>query len=89
MPGLWNWKLITFKIDTGADTSVITEVTYNSPPVKTKLQKPKNKLYGSGEIMQWKGMFVARTPYKNNKIIIFECLSSRILIAVLTCYVDA
>lgn len=45
-------KLITFKIDTGADTSVITEATYNSPPVKTKLQKPKNKLYGSGEIMQ-------------------------------------
>lgn len=25
-------KLITFKIDTGADTSVITEATYNSLP---------------------------------------------------------
>lgn len=39
MPGLWNWKLITFKIDTGADTSVITEVTYNSPPVKKTTSK--------------------------------------------------
>lgn len=47
-------KLITFKIDTGADTSVITEATYNSLPVKPKLQEPKNKLYSPGGTVQCK-----------------------------------
>lgn len=46
---------------------MIAEVTYNSLPVKPKLQKQKNKVYGPGETVQCKGIFVARTLHKNNE----------------------
>lgn len=55
----WTMKLkvcrehITFKIDTGADTPVITEATYNSLPVKPKLQELKS-MYILGGTVQCK-----------------------------------
>lgn len=77
-------KLITFKIDTGADTSVITEATYNSLPVKLKLQEPKNKLYSQEEQCSAKECSWLELCIKTTSII-FGCMFSRIPIAVLIC----
>ena len=57
-------KLIEFKIDSGADTSVICEEVYNSFSPKPKLVPIKSSLIGVGGPLICKGQFVAHTNVK-------------------------
>ena len=80
-----NGKTVDFKIDTGADVSIISKSVYQSlpdcpelRPSQTKLMSPGGKLISSGE-------FIASTSYKGTKfrfrIIVVDqptnCLLSR------------
>jgi transposase InsO family protein len=71
--GAWNTKLkicnrhIVFKIDTGADTSVITESTYNALPWKPKLQPASTVLQSPGGVLKCIGMFIAKTHHKGEE----------------------
>ena len=56
---------MTFKIDTGADTSVITESTYNALPWKPKLDPVRSPLISPGGPLKCIGMFHAKTYYKS------------------------
>ena len=58
-------KPVTFKIDTGADTSVITESTYNALPWKPKLDPVRSPLISPGGPLKCIGMFHAKTYYKS------------------------
>ena len=62
----WNVKLkicnkyLTFKIDTGADTSVITESTYSTLPWKPTLRPVGAVLHSPGGALKCIGMFIAK-----------------------------
>ena len=59
------WKTVNFKIDSGADTSVISDATYrrmNNPP---KLEQSKTPLYGPGGKLKCQGYFTGETKHDN------------------------
>lgn len=69
----WTVKLpiqgtqVTFKIDSGADTSVIPEDTFNKLAYKPKLRKPTNKLDSPGGKLNCLGYFIATTTRKDKR----------------------
>ncbi|KAK7878017.1 hypothetical protein WMY93_031330 [Mugilogobius chulae] len=55
---------ITFKIDTGADVTVINQSTYNLMTPEIKLQPPNTKFVSPGGDLSCMGSFQATTKYK-------------------------
>ena len=66
----WNITLsifkldIAFKIDTGADISIISQATYNKFQKKPKLETSSAQLYSPGGALNCMGHFTAHTVYK-------------------------
>ena len=60
-----NGQSLTFKIDSGADTSVISYQTFKALKVPETLQPAISPLYGPGGKLICKGMFTAETVYKS------------------------
>ena len=60
-------KRVKFKIDTGADITVMSEATYRGLTLKPKLQPSKSTLYSPGGKIDCKGQFVAETTHKGTK----------------------
>ncbi|CAL9695394.1 unnamed protein product [Knipowitschia caucasica] len=69
----WTVKLpiqgtqITFKIDSGADTSVIPDETFEKLAYKPKLRRPANKLESPGGKLNCVGYFIATTMRKEKR----------------------
>jgi transposase InsO family protein len=59
---------VSFKIDTGADVSVISESQWKSLCPKPKLSPTKAKLLSPGGPIQSLGQFIAKTQWKKNEI---------------------
>ena len=57
---------VTFKIDTGADISVMSEITLNSLLKKPKLHVTNSVLHSPGGQLVCKGKFEAKTSFKNH-----------------------
>lgn len=51
---------VSFKIDSGADTSVISEATYETLQNKPKLSTVKNILQSPGGVVATRGQFLAK-----------------------------
>ena len=77
---------ISFKIDTGADVSVITKDIYNRLRPKPKLRKSEAILVSSGGNLPHLGNFIAQTSFNGEKPVSFrvfvldkkcDCLLSR------------
>ncbi|XP_051816865.1 uncharacterized protein K02A2.6-like [Acanthochromis polyacanthus] len=56
---------VDFKIDTGADCSIISETMYKALQKKTVLQRPKKILSGPGGGLNCLGQFITKTSYKD------------------------
>ena len=61
-----NQKVVNFKIDSGADVTVITESTYNSLPNRPKLELTKAGLCSPGGQVECKGEFTTKVELKGN-----------------------
>lgn len=55
---------VEFKIDTGADCSVISETMYKTLQKRRVLQRPKKVLSGPGGRLNCLGQFITQTSYK-------------------------
>ena len=55
---------IAFKVDTGADVTVINSKTYESMSRKPKLLRPNKRLNSPGGFIELRGMFYAQCHYK-------------------------
>ncbi|CAI5695044.1 unnamed protein product [Oreochromis niloticus] len=64
---LVNSSPVDFKIDTGADTSVMTETTFNKLQQRPKLIQCKPTVYSPGGKVKCVGKFLATTVYKGQK----------------------
>lgn len=62
-----NGSPVDFKIDTGADTTVMTETTFNKIQQRPKLIKSKSIVYSPGGKVMCVGKFLATTHYKGQK----------------------
>ena len=60
-----NKKPIKFKIDTGADISVMLVSTYEAPPQRPKLKSSNAMLSSPGGVLNCKGQFTAEISLKN------------------------
>ncbi len=56
---------LTFKIDTGADITVMSQDTYNRLSIRPKLTKLSTNLMSPGGKLECNGCFTAATTYKN------------------------
>ncbi|CAI5657120.1 unnamed protein product [Oreochromis niloticus] len=64
---LVNGSPVDFKIDTGADTTVMTETTFNKLQQRPKLIQCKPTVYSPGGKVKCMGKFLATTVYKGQK----------------------
>ncbi|XP_026020736.1 uncharacterized protein K02A2.6-like [Astatotilapia calliptera] len=64
---LVNGSPVDFKIDTGADTTVMTETTLNKLQQRPKLIQCKPTVYSPGGKVKCMGKFLATTEYKGQK----------------------
>lgn len=64
---LVNGSPVDFKIDTGVDTTVMTEMTFNKLQQKPKLIKSRSTVYSPGGKVKCVGKFLATTTYKGQK----------------------
>lgn len=62
-------KTVTFKIDSGADTSVIGESTYGALQNPPKLKPANTALFGPGGRIDCLGVFTAQTQLKNQNFV--------------------
>ncbi|XP_054878905.1 uncharacterized protein LOC129353585 [Poeciliopsis prolifica] len=60
---LMNGSPVNFKIDTGADTTVMTDATFNSLQQKPKLHKSRSTVYSPGGKVRCVGSFLATTTH--------------------------
>ncbi|MES9880615.1 MAG: hypothetical protein ABW185_07010 [Sedimenticola sp.] len=74
----WNVDLkicnttVTFKIDTGADTSIISEATYTNLKVRPCLRPAASILHSPGGRLNSKGYFIAQITLNNGKRCMFR-----------------
>lgn len=60
-------RLVDFKIDTGADITVMTEETYNKLPYKPHLAKTTVSATSQGGVVDCIGRFLASSLHKGQK----------------------
>lgn len=63
-------RQIKFKLDTGADVSIISKVEYNQLNPKPKLKQTKAKLNSPGGKLSCVGEFDAPTTFKGNDCVL-------------------
>lgn len=64
---LVNGSPVDFKIDTGADTTVVTEATFNRLQQRPRLVRCRPTVYSPGGKVKCAGKFLADTTYKGRK----------------------
>lgn len=62
-----NGSPVDFKINTGADTTVMTEMTFNKLKQRPKLDKTRSTVYSPGGKVRCVSKFLATTTYKSQK----------------------
>ena len=62
-----NGSLVDFKIDTGADTTVVMEATFNMLRQRPRLVRCRPTVYSPGGKVKCAGKFLANTMYKGQK----------------------
>lgn len=62
-----NGSPVDFKINTGSDTTVMTEATFNNLQQKPKLNKSRPTVYSPGGKIRCMGKFLATTTFKGQR----------------------